>query len=104
MKRRVFLLYTALIFTPYVKAKGVNSLKILLSEVEIPFKQIKVENVASVKAWIDLLPKHADVDTLSRYIYNLAIKDYRDNKVIVMEGVILSRSESMLYQAKIIYA
>lgn len=105
INRRQFLSLSVLILTPYCKVNAnETNIKMLLNEIQSPFKISKSHEVYNLDRWLSELPEMYNVNALSEHILNLIKLDYIENRVNLIDGVILSNTEITLYFAKESYA
>ena len=105
INRRQFLSLSALIFVPYCKVNADKSIfKVLLNEIQSPFQMSISKERYNLDSWINKLPVTSNVSELSEHILSLIKLDYIENKVGLIDGVILSNTEITLYFAKESYA
>ena len=103
MNRRQFLSLSMLIFSPYVKVNArdsQNSFGVLLNTLDSPFKYLNSKSEYTISDWQNQLPLNSKIDILSEHILGQIMQDYRENKVDLVDGFILSKTEIMLYLAK----
>jgi len=62
------------------------------------------KEVYTLDRWLSKLPYKNNVNELSNHILNLIKLDYIENRVNLIDGVILSNTEITLYFAKEYYA
>jgi hypothetical protein len=105
INRRQFLSLSALIFAPYLKVNAYeSSFKTILNEIHCPFQMSNSQEVYNLDSWISKLPDTSNISALSEHILSLIKLDYIENRVNLIDGVILSNTEITLYFAKKSYA
>ena len=105
INRRQFLSLSVLIFVPYCKVNAdESSFQVLLNEIQSPFQMSIYKERYNLDNWISKLPDTSNVSELSEHILSLIKLDYIENKVGLIDGVILSNTEITLYFAKESYA
>lgn len=105
INRRQFLSLSVLVFAPYCKVNAnESSFKTLLNEIQSPFQMLIFKKKYNVDSWISQLPNTSNISELSEHILSLIRLDYIENKVGLIDGVILSNTEITLYLAKESYA
>ena len=105
INRRQFLSLSVLVFAPFSKviAKS-NNFDTLLSEINNPFQISISSEEYNLDHWVSQLPVSSSASMLSKHVLGLIKRDYLENKVDIIDGVILSNTEIMLYYAKESYA
>ena len=105
INRRQFLSLSVLIFAPYFKVKAQpSSFETLLYGIKNPFQISISKERHNLDDWISKLPVTLNVSELSEYVLTLIKSDYIENRVDLIDGVILSNTEIMLFFAKESYA
>ena len=105
MNRRQFISIATLIFAPAINAREpVSSFGILLSQIKSPFTRQNLTQTYSTSRWCNNLRKISSLNSLSQHILNQIKQDYIENKVELIEGIVLSETEVQLYLARESYA
>ena len=105
MNRREFVSLALLIFAPISNARLVNGdLQIVLNQIVNPFGNLIRMDSAALEEWIGALPNISNVDFFSEYILSQIEIDYIENRVMLVEGIVLSETEVMLCSARELYA
>ena len=105
VNRRQFTSLSILIFAPYLKGNATqSSFGFLLDRIKNPFKLLNIKESYNLDDWINELPITSDISVLSEYVLSLIKQDYKENRVELVEGIILSKTEIKLYLAKEFHA
>jgi hypothetical protein len=105
ISRRQFISYFALVFSPYsIVSARQNSFDRIIEAIQNPFQVSLYEGTYKLDEWLIALPISRDTAELSKHILGLIEKDYQENNVDLINGVIVSQTEVMLYLAKDYYA
>jgi len=104
MNRRQFASLSLLMFLPKVKGLGEHTdLRYLLNHVINPFKGLKIDLYA-IEEWVKSLPDTPSINVFAEYILDQIELDYIENRVVLVDGIVLSETEVKLYYARELYA
>ena len=81
-----------------------QNIGIILNRIVNPFGDLIQMDLHAVEEWISTLPNISNVDIFSEYILSQIELDYIENRVVLVEGIVLSETEVKLYRAREIYA
>lgn len=81
-----------------------NSFDQIIENIQNPFQVSLYEGTYKLDEWFISLPISRNTAELSKHILDLIEKDYQENNVDLINGVIVSKTEVMLYLAKEHYA
>ena len=105
MNRRKFVSLALLMFAPIGNARVENyNVQVILNRIVNPFGDLIRMDLDAVEEWISTLPNISNVDIFSEYILSQIELDYIENRVVLVEGIVLSETEVKLYRAREIYA
>ena len=108
MKRRYFLSLCALfgcgVGGVLYPARSTNTLFKVLDGLNLPFSSKVIEHNYDVEAWLTSLPLHLNEGQLSAYLLDNIMKDYMRNDLDIVGEVVVSKTEIMIYLAKLSYA
>jgi len=91
-------------FKPKPNDLAFSSLISLLNELRNPFPDIEEKYSKGVDEWVRALPVASSVNELAFHLKVMIRDDYLNNRVEFLSGVLLSQTESFIYQAKKNYA
>ena len=77
-----------------------SSFGTLLGRINNPFNSLGAKERYVLNDWVSELPVTSNVSVLSEHVLSLIMYDYKENSVDLVEGIILSKTEIMLYLAK----
>ena len=82
----------------------VSGLTLLVDKVRLPFNYLAPISADDLRAWLENIPEDQGYSTVKLYMAKQIKKDYLSNNVKVVNGVILSYTEFMIYSYKYNYA
>jgi len=104
MNRRQFASLSLLIFLPKINGLGEHTdLRYLLKQVINPFKDLKID-LYVIEEWVKSLPDTPSINIFAEYILGQIELDYIENRVVLVDGIVLSETEVKLYCARELYA
>lgn len=83
---------------------GSYDMEFILDKIVNPFGDSIVMELYLVEEWISRLPNISNVSAFSEYLLRQVEQDYIDNKVVLVEGIVLSETEVKLCLAREFYA
>ena len=105
MNRRKFVSLALLMLAPIGNARVENyNVQVILNRIVNPFGDLIPMDLDAVEEWISTLPNISNVGIFSEYILSQIELDYIENRVVLVEGIVLSETEVKLYRAREIYA
>lgn len=90
-------------FLPKISGLGEHTdLQYLLNEMINPFKDLKID-LYVIEDWVKSLPETPSINLFAEYILDQIELDYIENRVVLVEGIVLSETEVKLYCARELY-
>jgi hypothetical protein len=105
MNRRKFVSLALVLLAPLGNIRSQNySFDLFLSQIVNPFEDLSRMEITFVDQWIRSMPNISNSREFSEYLLGQIELDYVENRVALVEGIVLSETELKLYCASQYYA